>query len=126
MGRKQAKVSSVLSREKRLVSPADIKNLFNFLKICKKANHSAHPFKNATIPEINTLVKIIKLVLRQRLPLREERLKKLKKYKTVFRKLVQTHNKDNLMKKKLVNQSGSGILSLLPLIGGVLSSIFTK
>lgn len=126
MVRKQAKVGSTLVREKRLVSPADLKNLFNFLKICKKATHSTQPFKNATIPEINTLVKIIKLVLRQRLPIRKERLKKLKRYKNIFRKLVQTHNKDNLMKKKLVNQSGSGILSLLPIIGGVLSSIFTK
>ena len=110
-----------------LVSRSEIRNLFSFLKLCKKVdNTSSQPFKNASISDINTLVKIIKLVLRERLPIRKDRLKKLKKYKSIFRKLVHTHSKDNLVKRRLINQTGSGLLSLLPIIGGVLSSIFSR
>ena len=111
---------------KHLISPPEIRNLFSFLKLCKKADSRTQPFKNASISEINTLVKIIKLVLRERLPIKKDKLKKLKKYKMIFRKLAQTRNNDNLVKRRLINQTGGGLLSLLPVIGGLLTSIFTR
>ena len=123
--------SSAVSRKKQvakhLVPRTEIKNLFKFLKLCRKVdNKSPQPFKGASISDINTLVKIVKLVLRERLPIKKDKLKKLRKYKTIFRKIVQTREKDNRLKRRLISQSGHGLLSLIPIIGGVLSSIFSK
>ena len=108
-----------------LVSRSEIRNLFKFLRLCKKVdNKSSQPFKGASISDINNIVKIIRLVLRDRLPIKKDKLKQLKKYKTVFRKLIR--GKSNPLKRRLINQSGSGILSLIPIIGTVLSSLLGK
>lgn len=111
---------------KHMLQRRNIKNLFAFIRICRKASKNKPPFKNATNSEVKTLTRIVKLIISDKLPIEKNKLKHLKKYKKEFRSLTQNTKSGIHLKKKILNQTGRGILSLLPIISGVLGSIFSK
>lgn len=78
--------------------------------------------KSCDDEEINCICECIHNVLRGKVPIEEKNKKKLKKYKSVLRKLVRKGT--NKLRKNIIIQRGGAFLPII--LGSILSSLLTS
>ena len=105
------------------VSPLIDKNVSFLQNICKPKN-TIHLIQRATDEQLLCLVEICLNILKGRLPLKPQHLKKLRKHAQILRRLARTRTSRSA--KNLLLQQGNGLPAIASLVARIVLPIISN